>query len=267
MPPSARVIVSIATIPSRIGLLKPTIDSLLAGNRVPDTILISHPEYCKWEKSGYSVPDFLADSAYCRGIVEHRICDFDWGPGTKLISALDGLNHDDILIVADDDVLYDRRFIEGLVAAQSRNHGHSYSYYTYRMSGLSFGQGCDGYSFYAGNLQGIKEFAERHVKDTPLLYHDDLWVGFFLYMRGIKVRRIVPPDGKALVYEQLLPNDALSNPEADFLKRHNITQQSLPRLFRDNDVSSWLRSRAQIVSAFDWIVRKARNAGRRILPG
>jgi hypothetical protein len=260
----SRVVVSIATIPNRIGLMKPTIESLLNGDLVPDVLVIGHPEYCNWAKSGYDIPDFLTDENFCRGIVKHVIVDFDWGPGTKLLAAVDMIRDDDILVLADDDVVYDREFLKNLVAAQRADHQASFSYFTYRCGGITFGQGCDGYSFYGANLHGVKAFVEKHVKGTPLLYHDDLWIGFFVYMNHLSVHRVLPPRGNRLVYQQVLPNDALSGPPTVNLARQNITRESLPRLFRDCGISAPRRFKAQSLSAYDWVRMKARNVKRRL---
>lgn len=235
---SLPVVVSIATVPSRIDQLRPTIDSLLTGMLVPDKILIVHPYFCKWEGSTYNTPAFLADSSFCRGIVENVISTEDWGPGTKILGVIDHLPHDCYLILADDDVEYHPRFVMDLIGAQSRKLNCSFSYYTYRASGLRFGQGCDGYSFYSPNLSGINDFAIKNVAGTSLLYHDDLWIGFFLYEKGIKIQQIPTPIPGELVYKQLLPNDILSSQTTGNLARDNIFRESLPRLIRHSNMSN-----------------------------
>ena len=231
------VVVSIATIPSRIGQLRPTLDSLLEGSLGPDRIIVAHPKYCEWEKSGYVVPAFLSDPAYCRGIVDTVVSSKDWGPGTKLLGALENIDYDCFLVLADDDVSYHPNFLAGLMELQMANLGTSYSYYTYRTSGIRFGQGCDGFSFYSPNLTGVHEFASKHVEDTTLLYHDDLWIGFFLFKQGIKVRQVSNPSPGELVYSQLLANDVLSAPKDVALVRDRILRDHLPRLLAGGHLS------------------------------
>lgn len=238
---SLPVIVSIATLPSRIGHLRPTLDSLMDGDLVPDKILVLRSNFSERENSGYIVPDFLNDQKYCRGIVQLIITD-DWGPGTKVLGAVDHLKEDCYLVLADDDVIYHPKFLYDIVGAQASNPDRSFSYYTFRVGGLTCGQGCDGFSFYSPNLEGIKHFAEKNVVGTSLLYHDDLWISFFLYKKGIKVRAVSTPVAGETVYSQVLPNEGLSSITSGDLSRDNIVKDNFPRLLRQSDLSK--RSRA-----------------------
>ena len=247
------VVISIATVPSRIAKLRPTIDSLLNGTLVPDRILIVHPEYCKWEKSGYEIPDFLADPDYCRGIVAAVRSDEDWGPGTKILGALDYLPKECYLVLADDDVTYHPHFLQGLIEAQERDHSGSFSYYTYRRGGLRFGQGCDGYSFYSPNLAKMKEFAEQHVAGTTLLYHDDQWIAFYLFREGVTVRSVPLPVPGQLVYEQVLANDILSSQTSGDLAREKIYTDNLRRLIRTGGLKPIQRLQRRALSSLDFL--------------
>ncbi|NJC04506.1 hypothetical protein GGQ97_000299 [Sphingomonas kaistensis] len=231
------IVVSIATVPSRIGKLQPTLDSLLAGDLVPTRILLVHPEFCAWEQSGYVVPDFLVNGAYAR--VEHVIASRDWGSSTKILGSIPRIQEPSYLVIADDDVIYSPWFLKNLIAAQRKNHGSSFSYHTYREHGVPVATGCDGVSFYTPNLDGIEEFAAKNITDTKLMYHDDLWLGFFLYQKGVRLRRLRSPEP---VYTQVLPNNILSAPKEPVSARHVITEQHLPRLIQQ---LGWV-SRAQL---------------------
>lgn len=245
------VIVSIATVPSRIAHLRPTLESLLAGELAPTKIFIVRPEYCNWESSDYVTPSFLNDDAFCQGIIENVISKVDWGSGTKLLGSVDRLPDQCYLVLADDDVAYHPRFLLDIVRAQSAKHDFSFSYYTYRAGGLTFGQGCDGYSFYSPNLNGIEEFARKNVLGTSLMYHDDLWIGFFLFMKGITVKQVDPPIDGQLIYEQLIPNDVLSSQVSGNLARDQIFKESFPRLLRSNAVSTSKGFVRKVVYAYD----------------
>lgn len=226
----AKIIVSIATIPSRIGSLGPTLDSLMKGRVVPDQILIVHPEYCDWESAPYPEVDFLDDPGAYNGTVVRHVTERDWGPSTKILGALEFTKDDCILILADDDVSYHPSFVEGLVSAQKNDERSSFSYLTYRCFGLPLGQGVDGYSFWTPNLRGMRAFADRNVVGTTLMYHDDLWIGFFLFLHSIKVKRLKVPDGREMVYEQILPNSVLSAVSAGSLSRKAIIRDHVRRL-------------------------------------
>lgn len=209
------VAVGITSLPSRIGLIRPTIESLLAGARKPDRIIVALPLRSQREQCGYDVPSWLADL----GVLVARP-ETDAGPGTKLLGTLPEVPSDSILILADDDVRYRHDFVEKLVQAQGRDHGSSFSFYTYALHGLPVGQGCDGFSFWTPNLAGIHEFAARHVLNTPLRLHDDLWISYFLASRGIAVKSLEHLLGDSLIYEQVHDLAALRHLEGDASREH-----------------------------------------------
>ena len=228
--PRLPVIVSIATIPSRIGKIRPTLQSLLEGRLVPDEILVVRPEFCVWEDSSYVIPDFLLDNEFCRGVVKLATISVDWGPGNKLLGAIDRIPQESYLCLADDDVQYKENFLADLINAQNGKIRSSYTYYSYRVGGLTVGQGCDGLTFWSRNLAGVHDFADRYVKGTSLIYHDDLWISFFLAARGIRIRSLQPQLNGQLIYEQLLPNNVLGAMTGR-LSRDVICRTHLPRLF------------------------------------
>lgn len=230
------LIVSITTLPSRIAAMRPSLESLLSNRRRPDKLLIPLPPVSLRENSGYSLPDFLRSPDFCGGIVEVVPVERDWGPGTKLLGALGHLPADACLVIADDDVRYHADFLHGLGKAQAADHGASFSYHTYINDGLVIGQGCDGFSFWAPNLDGITSFAEKHVKDTPLLFHDDLWISFFLATRGIAIKQVPRSDGQP-VYEvahQINPLNQLGGE----LARGRIRREGLRRLLREAEMTA-----------------------------
>ena len=256
-----RVVVSIATIPSRIADIKPTLDSLFAGTLPPDMILVNAPEFCKLENSAYVVPDFLADPSVFGGRVQFVRSAVDWGPGTKILGPLPHLTEESILVIADDDIIYHPEFLNLLVTAQRAQPNHAYSFYVYRSSGLSIGQGCDGLSIWSPHLDGIEMFARRYVANTTLIYHDDIWIAFFLATKGIKICGLPVPTSSELVYEQVLPNNVLSD-QIGQLKRETILSIHLPRLLREVDVSSTLRIKLLAMSSYDFarnVIRRARH--------
>lgn len=218
------VVVGITSLPSRIGLIRPTIESLLAGVRKPDRIVVALPLRSQREQCGYDVPSWLADLG-----VRVTRPEIDAGPGTKLLGTLPDVPEDSILILADDDVRYRNDFVEKLAHAQSRDHGASFSFYTYSLHGLPVGQGCDGFSFWTPNLAGVQEFAQRHVLDTPLRLHDDLWISYFLASKGVAVKSLQHLLGGSLVYEQVHDLAALRHLEGD-ASRENLNDMGLRSL-------------------------------------
>src|SRR5713101_6874735 len=79
-----RVIVSLSTVPERIGNLGPTVRSLLRQTRPPDEIVLAIPEFSLRERRPYVVPKYISRLPRVR--VLH--CPKDWGPATKFIGAI-----------------------------------------------------------------------------------------------------------------------------------------------------------------------------------
>jgi hypothetical protein len=244
------VIVSIATIPSRIAKIRPTLESLLAGHRPPDRILVNTPTFCRYENSGYEIPGFLTDPAQFGGKVRHVVSPIDWGPGTKILGPVPHLPAESILVIADDDIVYHREFLQRLVAAQMASRNSSFSFFVYRAMGLSIATGCDGLSVWSPHLDGIEAFARRHVADTTLLYHDDVWIAFFLMTRGVRVRQLPVPADAELVYQQVLPNNVLSG-QTGAMQRETIAATHLPRLLKEVELPVLTKARLLGLRAYD----------------
>jgi len=107
-----RVIVSLSTVPERIGNLGPTIRSLLRQTRPPDEIVLAIPEFSIREQRPYVVPEHV--SRWARLRVLH--CRRDWGPATKFIPVvreeLAAGRGDTLIMVVDDDRMYPRDALE-----------------------------------------------------------------------------------------------------------------------------------------------------------
>ena len=107
-----RVIVSLSTVPERIGNLGPTIRSLLRQTRPPDEIVLAIPEFSIREQRPYAVPKHV--SRWPRMRVLH--CQKDWGPATKFIpivrEELAAGRGNTLIMVVDDDRIYPRDALE-----------------------------------------------------------------------------------------------------------------------------------------------------------
>lgn len=196
--------VGMTSLPSRVALLRPTIESLLSGDMRPDRIILALPEESIREGCGYTIPDWLSDLR-----VEVVRTAVDYGPGTKLLGTLPHISDAGYLVLADDDVCYRPDFLKILTEAQRQDHTASFSFFVYNSFGLPVGQGCDGFSFWTPNLTGIAQFADAHVLSTPLRLHDDLWISYFLASRGIAIKSLQDKLDGGLVYEQVHEINAL----------------------------------------------------------
>lgn len=106
------IVVTLTTTPSRIGLLAPTLKSLLDQTRAPARIVLNVPEFSLRENVAYQVPPELERLAS----LQIRRCD-DLGPGTKLIPSVLAEAPDTPLLVVDDDRIYPRWMIARYEAA------------------------------------------------------------------------------------------------------------------------------------------------------
>ena len=107
-----RVIVSLSTVPERMGNLGPTVRSLLRQTRPPDEIVLAIPEFSIREQRPYAVPKHV--SRWPRMRVLH--CQKDWGPATKFIpivrEELGAGRGNTLIMVVDDDRIYPRDALE-----------------------------------------------------------------------------------------------------------------------------------------------------------
>lgn len=103
-------IVSLTTIPSRIGRLRPALNSLQDQTLRPARIYLALPAYSRREERPYAVPEWLRRHPLVTILASPK----DWGPATKLIPALRRHENDPdrAILAVDDDNVYPRRFIE-----------------------------------------------------------------------------------------------------------------------------------------------------------
>ena len=172
------IYVSISTIPQRVKNINLSVDSLLKQTKKPDKIFINIPnKYKRFDEmvNDNQIPKF-SDSR-----VEVTRCE-DCGPGTKLLGSLDKLNKDSLLILADDDHIYEDYMIEKFYYFYSRAPNNAYSFYVHPLGNLGVGQGADGFAINTNHLDGIKIFYDKIVKNYKELFlYDDLWISYFLY--------------------------------------------------------------------------------------
>ncbi|MDH3613212.1 MAG: hypothetical protein OEU90_00330 [Gammaproteobacteria bacterium] len=106
-----RLVVTLATIPSRVSKIRPVIDSIKAQTRKPDQIYICICKFCAWEQSSYDVPEWLAEDGEVQLVVSRR----DYGPANKLLSMLhEEPNPATRIVIVDDDWSYNPDMLEVL---------------------------------------------------------------------------------------------------------------------------------------------------------
>ena len=172
------IYISLSTIPQRVKYINLSVDSLLKQTKKPDKIFINIPnKYKRFDEmvNDNQIPKF-SDSR-----VEVTRCE-DCGPGTKLLGSLDKLNKNSLLILADDDHIYEDYMIEKFYYFYSKMPNNAYSFYVHPLGNFGVGQGADGFAINTNHLDGIKIFYDKIVKNYKELFlYDDLWISYFLY--------------------------------------------------------------------------------------
>ena len=178
------IYVSVTTIPQRIKTINKSIESLINQTVKPDKIFINIPKiYKRFEKKieDNEVPNFPE-------IVEVTRCN-DFGPGTKLLGSINKIDKNSLLILADDDHVYENFMIEKFNDHFILSPNNAYSFYVHPLGNLGVGQGADGFAINTDHLDGIEMFYDKIVKDYKELFiHDDLWISYYLFfIKRIKV--------------------------------------------------------------------------------
>jgi len=172
------IYVSLSTIPQRIKYLDKTVESLLKQSIKPNKIFINIPfKYNRFSETinESQLPIFKDDC------IEITRCE-DCGPGTKLLGSIDKLKKNSLIILADDDNIYENYMIEKFNYYYSIAPQNSYSFYVHPLGNFPIGQGADGFAINTNNLRGIKKFYDTVVKNYKELFlYDDLWISYFLY--------------------------------------------------------------------------------------
>ena len=172
------IYVSISTIPQRLKNISTSIESLLTQTQKPDKIFINIPN--KYKRFNEIINDEQIPKFFDKR-VEITRCE-DCGPGTKLLGSLDKLNKNSLLILADDDHVYEDYMIEKFYYFYSKAPDNAYSFYVHPLGTFGVGQGADGFGINTNHLSGIKIFYDKIVKNYKELFlYDDLWISYFLY--------------------------------------------------------------------------------------
>ena len=172
------IYISLTTIPQRIKHLNKTIESLLKQSQKPDKIFINIP--LKYKRFNEIIDDDQIPK-FDDKIIEITRCE-DYGPGTKLLGSLNKLEKNSLIILADDDNIYEDYMIEKFYHYYSIAPENAYSFYVHPLGNFGIGQGADGFAINTNHLKGIKKFYDIVVKDyRELFLYDDLWISYFLY--------------------------------------------------------------------------------------
>ena len=172
------IYISISTIPQRLKHLNESINSLLNQTRKPDKIFVNIPY--KYKRFSETIEDNQIPK-FDSSIVEVTRCE-DCGPGTKLLGSLNKFEKNSLVILADDDHVYEDYMVEKFFYFYSKAPNNAYIFYVHPLGNFGIGQGADGFAINTNHLTGIKNFYDKVVRDYKELFlYDDLWISYFLY--------------------------------------------------------------------------------------
>ena len=172
------IYISISTIPQRLKNLNQSVESLLKQTRKPDKIFINIPY--NYKRFNETIKDNQIPK-FDNSLVEITRCE-DCGPGTKLLGSLNKFEKNSLVILADDDHVYEDYMVEKFFYFYSKAPNNAYSFYVHPLGNFGIGQGADGFAINTNHLTGIKNFYDKVVRDYKELFlYDDLWISYFLY--------------------------------------------------------------------------------------
>jgi len=238
------IYISISTIPPRLKNLNESVNSLLNQTKKPDKIFVNIPyKYKRFSETieDNQIPKFDSD------IVEVTRCE-DCGPGTKLLGSLNKLKKNSLVILADDDHVYEDYMIEKFLYFYSKAPNNAYSFYVHPLENFPVGQGADGFAINTNHLKGVKNFYDKVAKDYKELFlHDDLWISYFLYFFK---------KNKILSLQEYLKKDSDGKPFLIYKK--DIVTSGLIETYGKNLIDA-VRKRDQIaVESFKYMQEKTK---------
>jgi hypothetical protein len=220
----SNIYVSLTTIPSRFKNIYPCIDSLLNQLFLPTKIIINIPLQYHFRFGGSfitenDIQEFKNHYSHTDKVVVYR-CNFDYGPGTKLIGLLKNnipLDNSFIILV-DDDVIYNNTFLQGFIPYLYKNSVASY--WVYNFMDLTIGQGVDGFLIEGKLLHKFLKYYNL-IKDKSFInYQDDVYISFFFKIMNISIKK-VDPNTNENIYSNYNNYDALSTLSGSF-SRENV---------------------------------------------
>ncbi|WP_224717633.1 glycosyltransferase [Pectobacterium versatile] len=117
------IVVNLTTISSRLNICSATLWSLINQERLPDKIILWISKDSYMVDSGIQyIPDFIHQLNKINNIIEVRFTK-NIGPYRKLLPALRACSDDDIIVYADDDVIYSNLWLARILNKFEINNG------------------------------------------------------------------------------------------------------------------------------------------------
>ena len=181
-------------------------------------------------------------------VVEITRCE-DCGPATKLLGSLDKLEKNSLVILFDDDHVYENYMVEKFSYFYSKAPNNAYSFYVHPLGKFGIGQGADGFAINTNFLGGIKNIYNKIVKDYKELFlYDDLWISYFLYFFK---------KNKILSLQQHLKKN--SDGSSSLIYKTRIVASGLISTYGNNIVEAVKKRDEIAIESFKYMQKKTKN--------
>ena len=213
---SNSIIISMTTIPSKFNRISLTLTTLLNQDVKADAIVVNVPSRYDMRLGGSSISendlDMFEKKWGPKGVTLNRIKK-DYGPGTKLMGLLvpdiegkfpkgiiDSFDPKCYILLVDDDLLYRSEMIRLFRSHIKRGQALSFAADFVKIPGLNevmfqSGQGCEGFLIHRPDLRKFKRYYQIIERSRSVLYHDDVYISYYLYLRGrdvVSLRYLLP---------------------------------------------------------------------------
>lgn len=192
-----KYIFSLTTIPDKFENIYHTIDSLLNQSITPYKIYIHIPTSYTLRFHGSSVSEEKIQNFIEKYNKYDNIflnfCEFDYGPGTKLLGLLLNnefdLSEDNTFIcLVDDDLIYKSNMLE--IFDKNNNFSSISSFYSYQVFQVNVAQGADCIFIPPSKLNLFLKYFDIFKHNLFILFHDDIYISYYFYLLNLKIEKI-----------------------------------------------------------------------------
>ena len=197
-----RYIITLSTIPVNFDTILPkTIDSLLNIEKFDkvEKIIINIPKKYNFRLNGAFIEEIKINQfidKYKNTKIYLNIVDNDYGPGTKLVGALEKnlikFEDDNLyIIVLDDDSLYKKDLITSFEKHNKSNFNKikfaSAETHSRDTNNIKIGKGNAGMYIKSNLLKKFMNYFNKIKNLDYVLYHDDIYISYYFYLDNIIV--------------------------------------------------------------------------------
>ena len=177
--------VSISAIPSRLAHINDILYAINNKTIRPNKIYLNIPyNYKRFPEKHISEQDLKHINRENLEIVRCK----DFGPGTKILGAINNIRNYDFVLLLDDDHIYNKNVCEIMLKAFKKEKVN-YSFYLNKIFGIKMGQCADVFLIDTKLLDKIETFYEKFVKNNMNMFlDDDLWMA--IYLQKVKKTKI-----------------------------------------------------------------------------